>query len=387
MYYYVNHTCRFARNTGIQRCVRIIARALIDTGIPLRPVVWDRIKNCLVSASPEHLEHLAQWSGPTPDAWAKGFHIGSEHQLDQWLLIVELVRGSSQPTILQLHSSARRYGLRIAWVFHDAIPVRLAHLYGDISSAASDSHRAYMRGLAESEYVFATSKTTALHLVEFLEEEGLPSSHVRVLPLALEFPGDLQPSKRLISYDLNRPLRLLSVGSLELRKNHISLLKAVVWLASHAAFPAELVLVGWAHDPVVVSQVKSTQKLNIPITWADDVDDQSLSKYYSSCDATVVASLEEGFGLTVAESLWYGKPCLMTTNGALGELVAGGGCYPFKGSNWQCLVEGLYLWLHKPDMRTRLASEAVHRPLRTWRSYANDLIGYLVTRQNTHVMR
>ena len=35
MFFYVDHTTRFAHNTGIQRCVRLTARALLELGIPL----------------------------------------------------------------------------------------------------------------------------------------------------------------------------------------------------------------------------------------------------------------------------------------------------------------------------------------------------------------
>ena len=42
MLYYVDHPSRFDRNTGIQRCVRSIAKALLALQVPLRPVVWNR---------------------------------------------------------------------------------------------------------------------------------------------------------------------------------------------------------------------------------------------------------------------------------------------------------------------------------------------------------
>ena len=109
MYYYVDHTSRFARNTGIQRCVRAIAVALASAGVPLRPVVWNREQLDFSAAGPEALQHLAQWSGPSEDAWAES---AQHHPTDDWLLIVELVSGPYQPTALQLRRAAERRGWR-----------------------------------------------------------------------------------------------------------------------------------------------------------------------------------------------------------------------------------------------------------------------------------
>ena len=38
---------------------------------------------------------------------------------DDWLLVVELVRGSNNPSSVDLRRAAKRRGLRVAWVFHD----------------------------------------------------------------------------------------------------------------------------------------------------------------------------------------------------------------------------------------------------------------------------
>ena len=93
MLYYVDHTSRFDRNTGIQRCVRSIAKALLALQVPLRPVVWNRSEQDFVLASPDALQHLSRWSGPEPEDWALETPHGVEHPCDSWLLIVELVSG------------------------------------------------------------------------------------------------------------------------------------------------------------------------------------------------------------------------------------------------------------------------------------------------------
>ena len=374
MYYYVDHTSRFQRNTGIQRCVRVIAAALMEVGVPLRPLVWNREQQDFEAPTPQALAHLGQWSGPDPAGWGRG----QAAARDTWLLIVELVRGPHQPTAAQLRRATERRGLRLAWVFHDAIPVRLAGLYGPAAEATAASHRAYMAGLATADLVLANSHTTASHLRSFLQQQGLGAEAVQALPLALEFPGVPRGAPRQPhGAEAGRPLRLLCVGSLERRKNHAGLLKAVAWLVAQQRFAAELVLVGWPNDPAVVALVQRARALGLPLRWEDSADDQRLVELYRWCDATVVASLEEGFGLPVAESLWHGRPCLCTVEGALGELAAGGGCLALAGCAWSQLVEGLDRWLTTPWLRERLAGEVQQRPLRPWSQYATELLARL----------
>ena len=374
MYYYVDHTSRFQRNTGIQRCVRVIAAALMEVGVPLHPLVWNRELQDFEPPTAQALDHLGRWSGPDPAGWGRG----QAAARDAWLLIVELVRGPHQPTAAQLRRAAERRGLRLAWVFHDAIPVRLAGLYGPAAAATAASHRAYMAGLATADLVLANSHTTASHLRSFLQQQGLGAESVQALPLALEFPGVPRGAPRQPhGAEDGRPLRLLCVASLEVRKNHAGLLKAVAWLVAQQRFAAELVLVGWPNDPRVVELVQRARALGLPLRWEDSADDQRLAELYRWCDATVVASLEEGFGLPLAESLWHGRPCLCTVEGALGELAAGGGCLALAGCSWSQLVEGLDRWLTTPWLRERLAREVQQRPLRTWRRYAAELLDRL----------
>ena len=378
MFYYVDHTSRFGRNTGIQRCVRIIARALIELGVPLRPVVWSADQRAFTQASPEALQHLARWNGPAPQDWQpvpppSSVEVEASHPTDRWLLIVELISGPHLPDTESLRRAAQQRGWQVAWVFHDAIPIRLAHLYGAQATITAERHRLYMRGLAQFQLVLANSATTADHLCTFLQQEGLPHQHVRPLPLALEFPG-CPPGSPARSVPSGSSSRLLCVGSLEPRKNHRSLLKAVAALTASGRFPAQLVLVGWANDRQVVDLVQRALRLGLAVQWEPDADDQRLADLYQWCDFTVYPSLEEGFGLPVAESLWKRRPCLCSGEGALGELASGGGCFTVNTTRWQDLAQALDQLLHDAALQQRLQEELLQRVLRRWRQYAQDLL-------------
>ena len=372
MFFYVDHTTRFAHNTGIQRCVRLTARALIELGIPLRPVCW-RADQGFVLATMDQLRHLERWNGPPAGAWTMDLETP---MTPSWLLVVELVREANKPTPQQMQAEARARGLMVAWVFHDAIPIRLAHLYGGLQSVAARSHAAYMRGLSVADRVLANSLTTAEHLRSFLALEQLPFRHVQALPLAQAFP-----SPRLTSspepHQLGSPLRLLCVGSLEARKNHRTLLKALAWLEAYAMGSVTLRIVGWANEPAIAGMVKRAVRSGLPVEWIDDADDQRLDQLYAWSQFTVYPSIEEGFGLPVAESLWHGRGCLCSSDGALGELAAGGGCLMVNTHSWRSMADALHSLVSSPDRIAALNADAQRRPLRSWSDYGQQLLAAL----------
>ena len=378
MFYYVDHTCRFQHNTGIQRCVRLIARYLIASGIPLRPLVWNPSAQDLAVAPTELLPHLGRWNGPESSAWSDP--LVPDHWSDHWLFIVELVSGDFQPKSEQLRASADRLGLKVAWLFHDAIPLRLSHLYGASAQDIASRHATYMEGLAIFDKVFPNSNTTAEHLREFLRGRGVSefvlASLIKPIPLATEFPGKARPTLANSSRNgMNQCFRWLCVGSLEPRKNHINLLKAVAWLDAHGDFQAELVLVGWANDRRVVELVCHAIHFGLPVQWKSKVDDAELRDWYEWCDATIYPSIEEGFGLPVAESCWHRKPCLCSGEGALGEVANNGGCLTLNTMTWQEIAKGMSKMMDKTDnLLVHLQQQIESLPMRSWSDYVQELV-------------
>ena len=365
--YYVDHTARFERNTGIQRCVRCLACALLELGRSLQPVVWDRPSRRLKPASLEERQHLARWGGPPSSAWADADRLARSPQellqADQ-LLIVELVSGPHNPDADQLELESARLQLDVAWLFHDAIPWRLAALYGQHSASASQCHAQYMAGLARFPLVLANSRTTASHLREFwIEQRIATSTQLKVVRLAEEFPQTL----RMAAADPQAPL-MLCVGSLEPRKNHRGLLKALAVLVAQQRWPAglTLVLIGWPNDAGVVAMVQRALALGLPFRWESDADDQRLLELYLQARCCVFPSLEEGFGLPVAESLWHRRPCLCRGDGALAELAAGGGCVMVETRDHEQLSSALHRLATNASLHQHLVQEIQNRPMRTW---------------------
>lgn len=57
------------------------------------------------------------------------------------------------------------------------------------------------------------------------------------------------------------------------------------------------------------------------IVFTGFVDDITLKKCYALCDVYVCPSRLEGFGLTLVEAMWYGKPIIASNAGAIKEVL------------------------------------------------------------------
>lgn len=359
---YCHHTARFAHNTGIQRCLRAIARALIEAGEELTPLRWDRDRADLSCAGPEERVHLQRWSGPSAQAWSDRLPAAGS-----WLLVVELLSGPHQPNPQWLQAWCSRRGWKCAALFHDAIPLGWG-------GSAAQHHSAYMRGLAELDLVLATSRTVAAQLQAFWREQAMqPRARLELLPLAAEItavprrqPTALPPA--------DRPLRLLQVGSLEPRKNHRALLKALAWIQAQQPGALELRLIGWANHPGVRAQVDRARACGLPLIWEGPVEDQRLLEAYGQADLSVYPSLEEGFGLPVLESLWLGTPCLCTAVPALEVSGGSDGCQLLPSVSWRDLASELHALVNNPQGLRELRADLASRPLRSWSDLAQDLL-------------
>ena len=196
---------------------------------------------------------------------------------------------------------------------------------------------AYLQELLTFDGVAAISEDSRQTLLDYwrwLEAPHPPP--VTVIPLGIEPPPP--SSARHAPSPLQLPV-ILSVGSLEGRKNHVALLDACERLWS-AGTTFELRLIGLAHPQTgraALEKIRALQAMGRPLCYDGPVDDATLEAAYAGCAFTVYPSLIEGFGLPVLESLARGKPCVCSGQGALGESARGGGCvvrieeHPYTG--------------------------------------------------------
>ncbi len=140
-----------------------------------------------------------------------------------------------------------------------------------------------------------------------------------VVPLAASLPpGDSDPVPALTRLKIRTPF-VLSVGTLEPRKNLVRLVRAYRRLAARG-LPHALVLagpLGWHHDSLmreVALRGPGEIVLTGPLTDAD------LDALYRSASAFAYPSLYEGFGLPVLEAIARGVPTVASNTSSVPEV-------------------------------------------------------------------
>ena len=396
----LSHTSHTRARTGIQRVARSLWREL---GPAAAPVTFDPHQRTWRPLDPWELKNLAtdSFSRKRGASWPVTAQLrGHTRRLlghqplnaqpsalsPSGLLFPELFTPAVAAALPALFAATT--GPRVA-VFHDAIALKFPELTPAKTVARFPS---YLRELLAFDGIAANSEDSRATLVSYWEWLGIPPSSrpaVTVIPLGIDpvchliddKPLELAAEKSKSRIRESEIPTILSVGSLEGRKNHLALLDACESLWSTGG-NFELHLVGLAQSQTgraALARVHSLQASGRPLRHSGAVTDAALAAAYTACAFTVYPSLIEGFGLPVLESLAYRKPCICSAHGALGEATRGGGCIALDRVDAPSIAHAISRLLSTPSALAALADAARARRFRTWSDYARDLATWLTT--------
>jgi glycosyltransferase involved in cell wall biosynthesis len=266
-------------------------------------------------------------------------------------------------------------GPRVA-IFHDATALRLPELSPAKTVAR---YPTYLQELLQFDGVAAISDESRDVLVDYWRWLGVPHPPpVLGLPLGLDAP---EPSPFGHTTAPAATPVVLSVGTLEGRKNHLALLEACETLWQRGV-SFELRLIGLAHPQTgraALERVRALQAAGRPLVYQGPASETDLQRAYRACLFTIYPSLMEGFGLPVFESLSHGKPCICSAHSALGEAARGGGCVALDRVDAPALAGAIERLLADGDRLDGLTEAALHRPLKSWPTYAGELLAWMHT--------
>lgn len=142
--------------------------------------------------------------------------------------------------------------------------------------------------------------------------EGIPATKIRVVPVAYETGVESRAFQRCYpkSFTSERPLRVLFLGQINLRKGVAQLLEAIQLLSEeNVEF--------WFVGP---TQIRLPQ--NPRVKWFGVVPRAEVDKYYRDADVFILPTLSDGFGLTQLEAQSWKLPVIASRY--CGEVVHDG---------------------------------------------------------------
>jgi glycosyltransferase involved in cell wall biosynthesis len=208
--------------------------------------------------------------------------------------------------------------------------------------------------------------------------EGPRIEQVR-LPVEIAEPNAADLEAARARFKIGRLPLVLVVGSHEPRKNHLAVLHAaeLLW---REGLEFSLSFVGgnsWNADSFS-RRLTDLQRAGRPVDSESRLSDGLLWSVYRLARCTVFPSLNEGFGLPVAESLAAGTPTITSDFGSMREIAAEGGALTVDPQDDHAIARALRTLLIDDVVHSRLTAEAQRRPVRTWDDYARDAWQVLV---------
>lgn len=261
-------------------------------------------------------------------------------------------------------------------ILYDMIPVIFPeYFFADAQENFSDNISVFQN----AEHVFSISDASRADLIEFAKVDP-----AHVTTMSIDIDRDFEPASMIqiaearARYGLSDRTYFLTVGTLEPRKNHATLIKAYAKVLQGGIAHSDLVIVGkpgWGTDSLyaLVSELGLQDRVHFLTT----VTNEDLAALYSGSLFLAYISIYEGFGLPIIEAMACGCPVLTSNSSSMPE-VAGDAALIVDSKDMDSIVGGLYALLTNSYLRTQLAERGLQNRRRfSWHASAARVLRVL----------
>lgn len=370
----VFHTANTSLTTGIQRVTLEVAKNWVSTQ-DVRLIAW--------SNDWEYFRPLRQSEN------AK-FGAATTHSDESLIALVPLEGTYILP---EIHADALRASRAAAFVeatgtaFHaigyDCVPIASSET---ATVGMPHAFATYLDLLARGRSIAAISDAAAADFSGWrkaLSVTGVSGPEVVAISLAAEVtePSPEQIEDFWRSSGLNRNVPVVTcVGSHEPRKNQLALLRAAdrLWAEGHEF---QLVLIGgnaWGSEffGLRIEELRAKQR---PVSLFSKVPDSFMHSATKVARFSAFPSLNEGFGLPVAESILLGTPVLTSNFGSMRHIAEGFGGELVDPRDDESIVNAMRQLLADPALIDVLRSQTQQFRKKSWPEYAAELFDYFRT--------
>jgi glycosyltransferase involved in cell wall biosynthesis len=241
--------------------------------------------------------------------------------------------------------------------------------------------QAVPRSLRVADHIVVISQNTKHSLIDHY---GVAASKLSVITPAIDHDlfkpaGKTEQDRVAAKYGITSPY-ILSLGTLEPRKNLVTLMRALD--ATPLEFKRRYTLVlaggkGWQDE--AIERLYQQLKTEMTVVKTGFVENEDLPGLYSGAKVFVFPSLYEGFGMPPLEAMACGTPVIAANNSSLPEVVGKAGIL-VDATDTKALQESLVALLADPKRAADLAKQGLARAKTfTWRASAEELLEIIKT--------
>lgn len=295
--------------------------------------------------------------------------------------VVLSINTSDERVLGFAHRHVQRGGDMVQLVY-DLIPHVCPKFF---TSGMVDVYRAWLNEMVKmSPRVICISEWTARDLRQYIGESAARWD-IRSIPLAHELDGFERNVEIVLSaVDSTKLPKLpyvLCVGTLEVRKNGVSLLRAWSRLLADVGEAVPTLVFAGKHGWLIEefeSLLKSEPMLAKKVQIVDSPSDRQLAWLYQHCMFTIYPSYYEGWGLPVGESAWFGKYCIASHASSIPE-VCGELIDYVDPNDPDEIAQKVLSVLNDPARIKSLETRIQQATLRRWSDVAEDIFRLVMT--------
>jgi len=300
-------------------------------------------------------------SDETQDFFSAEYSICNAGRLPAWLWRSYLIKGDIKKANLDIfHGLSHELPIGINRVktssivtIHDVISKIYPQDFSPVDCKIFDYKIKY--ACEHADRIVAISESTKSDLIYLY---GVPEDKISVIYQTCNDAFKQVPSTATIdsivqTYHLPQQF-LLYVGTINERKNLLSIVEAMYHLKGKCDIPLVVVGDGKEYKQKVVDYVKK-HNLESSVLFAPYIKNQDLPVLYHQAKIFMYPSRYEGFGIPIIEALYSKTPVITTRLSSLPE-AAGAGAHYVDPDEPETIAEGILKILSKDDYREHLVT-------------------------------
>ncbi|MBC8553595.1 MAG: glycosyltransferase, partial [Candidatus Brocadiales bacterium] len=228
--------------------------------------------------------------------------------------------------------------------------------------------------IERADIIVADSFSTKRDIIKYY---GVKEEKIKVVHLGVE--SRFRPISNVEEYRLrnNIPSKIiLNVGTLEPRKNVITLIRAFEKLREKGCKDYKLVIAGergWLYEEIL-EEIENNEASK-SISYLGVIRDEDLPELYNCADIFVYPSHYEGFGLPPLEAMACGIPVITSNTSSLPEVVGDAGIM-VDPADVNSLCEAMHSVLTNKQLWQQMSRNGLQRSrLFSWKKTAKEILG------------